>query len=118
MNSTNVLDNNVRNYLTRVQYSATSNSLLSGEMEASNAEEQLARDSRIRLPRIFVVTAARPTASCSFSFIRYEYPESPAMPPKTFGSGAKSLKNTNLNQQLKSSFSAELVHLCIAEWNE
>jgi hypothetical protein len=61
---------------------------LSGQTEASSAEEQLARDNRMTLRRTFVVTTGRPTASRTF-FFRNEYPEPRPMPPKTLGSGGK-----------------------------
>jgi len=78
---------------------------LSGKTEASSAEEQLARDNRIRLRRILVVTPGRPTASRSFSLMRNEYPEPPAMPPKTLGSGAKPQSKMQLNQKTEKSIS-------------
>lgn len=100
--ATNALVNNL--YL-ELQTSVVIESELSGETEASNAEEQLARDNRIRYQGIQGRLYASPVLP--------QIPRFPAMPPKTLGSGAKPQSESTLNQNPESPFQAEPVHCMV-----
>ncbi len=82
-------------YLQPISSATTLN--LSGETDASSAEEQLARDSRIRYQGIQGRLYASPVLP--------QIPGFPAMPPKTLGSGAKpQVLNIVKSQTLKFHF--------------